>query len=100
VRWGLVRGGVYAPRAQVTTKAMAEGAIEGDHHDYKMWGPYRTEYKFSRFDKTSARPRDTTTLHGKRVRRQQPSRGEIGASADVAPSVEEVIQAEYDAASQ
>jgi len=51
----------------VTTAAMAEGAIEGKASDYKMPGPFATEFKFSRFDATQAKPRDVTKLTGKKV---------------------------------
>jgi hypothetical protein len=76
---------------------MAEGALEGEHTDYKMAGPHTTDFKYTRFDKSAARPRDTTKLGGKRVRRSKPARG-TGASADVAPSAEDMAQAEAEAA--
>jgi hypothetical protein len=84
--------------AQVTTKAMAEGAIEGEHTDYKMAAPFATEYKYSRFDKSAATPRDTSKLRGKRVRGAKPTTRGGGASADVAPSVEDMVAAIADSA--
>merc|ERR1719247_3489659 len=85
----------YGHGEEVTTKAMAEGAIEGEQTDYKMAGPYMTDFKFSRFAMSAAQPRDTTKLRGKRVRREKNG---AGASPDVAPSVEDVAEAEADAA--
>ena len=40
-----------------TTKAMAKGAIEGQPSDYKMDSAYATDFKYSRFNQTSAKPR-------------------------------------------
>jgi len=50
--------------AEVWTKAMAEGAIEGAIADYAMPCKYATAYKFSRFNSTAAKPRDATKLAG------------------------------------
>ena len=51
----------------VTTSAMGEGAIEGQASDYEMASKYATEFKFSRFGLTEAKPRDATKLTGHRV---------------------------------
>jgi len=48
----------------VITKAMGEGAIEGIHADYLMLGKFSTEFRFSRFSKTHAKPRDVSALKG------------------------------------
>jgi len=58
------------PRAgtNLTTAAMAEGAIEGSWRDYVMESEYDTAFKFSRFGAAFARPRDTTALTGERIR--------------------------------
>merc|ERR1712113_1377601 len=45
-----VDGAVDSDRSiESTTKAQAEGAIEGSWRDYKMTDPFATEFKFSRF---------------------------------------------------
>ena len=41
---------------------MAKGAIEGTPNDYKVAEPYATDFKYSRFDATSAVPRDVAKL--------------------------------------
>ena len=46
-----------------------EGAIEGDASDYEVADKYATAFKYSRFGKTSAAPRDATSLTGLKVRR-------------------------------
>jgi len=60
----------YLTRANETaTEAMGEGAIEGVAADYEMADKYGTEFKYSRFGKTSASPRDATALTGLKVPR-------------------------------
>ena len=51
----------------VTTSAMGEGAIEGEASDYEMASKYATDFKFSRFGLTEAKPRDATKLTGQKV---------------------------------
>ena len=46
-----------------------EGAIEGVAADYEMPDKYATAFKFSRFGKSTAPPRDATQLTGKKVPR-------------------------------
>ena len=72
----------YAGKEEVTTSAMAEGAIEGVAADYKMADKFGTAFKFSRFDATSAKPRDTSKLSGKRTKRHK-GINSAGAVADV-----------------
>jgi hypothetical protein len=68
---------------EVTTKAMAEGAIEGEASDYKMAGPFATEYRYSRFDATEAKPRDASVLTGvKKESKKQLGFGSAGAVED------------------
>ena len=45
---------------------MGEGAIEGVAEEYEMDAnnPFSTEFKYSRFHATSARPRDVLALTG------------------------------------
>jgi hypothetical protein len=51
----------------VTTSAMGEGAIEGEASDYEVPSKFATEFKFSRFGLTEAKPRDTSKLTGEKV---------------------------------
>ena len=51
---------------EVTTSAMGEGAIEGSAADYVMDDKFSTSFKYSRFDATSAKPRDTSKLAGRK----------------------------------
>ena len=53
----------------VTTSAMGEGAIEGGASDYEMASKYATDFKFSRFGLTEAKPRDATKLSGQKVKK-------------------------------
>ena len=48
---------------------MGEGAIEGVAADYEMPSKWATEFKYSRFGKVAAPPRDVSTLTGKKVKR-------------------------------
>jgi hypothetical protein len=61
----------------VTTSAMGEGAIEGDASDYEMASKYATDFKFSRWGKIEAKPRDVSQLTGQKVK----STGTKGAEA-------------------
>jgi len=73
------------PNDEATTEAQAEGAIEGVWRDYMIkCDPtastthdgvrceHATQFKFSRFDKTSAKPRDVTKLSGIKKKRVSP----------------------------
>jgi len=72
--------------AESTTKAQAEGAIEGDWKDYIMASGFRTDFKFSRFDAKAAKPRDVSKLTGgKHALGSSPVR--VGAS-DSEPTVQ------------
>lgn len=70
---------------EITTHAMAEGAIEGDAADYKVAGAFETAFKFSRFDAVAAKPRDATQLMGRKKAATPKSGGfgKIGATPDV-----------------
>eukprot|EP00966_Prymnesium_polylepis_P256772 5931392-Prymnesium_polylepis.1 len=48
----------------VTTRAKAEGAIEGTLEDYRMASDFATAFRFSRFDVTFARVRNVSALTG------------------------------------
>uniref|UniRef100_A0A7S4F9R6 Uncharacterized protein n=1 Tax=Chrysotila carterae TaxID=13221 RepID=A0A7S4F9R6_CHRCT len=49
---------------ETTTTAQAEGAIEGLWEEYIVPSPFSTEFKYSRFDATAAKPRDVSALTG------------------------------------
>jgi len=60
-----VDGALDTERDSVTTtKAQAEGAIEGTWKDYKMASKFATRFKYARFDAASAKPRDVSKLTG------------------------------------
>ena len=46
--------------------ALLEGAIEGVAADYAMADRFATDFKYSRFGKTAAKPRDVSKLTGKK----------------------------------
>ena len=54
---------------ETSTEAMGEGAIEGVAADYEMASKFATGFKYSRFGKTAAAPRDATKLAGKKIKR-------------------------------
>ena len=57
----------YTHRVEVTTTAMAEGAIEGSATDYALSTPFDTGFKYSRFAKIGSdecAPRDVSKLKG------------------------------------
>lgn len=71
-------------RRGLTTSAQAEGAIEGSASDYQLKYPFATQFKYSRFDATSAPHRDVARLTGKRRRA---TNGNNGKSLGVASAV-------------
>lgn len=77
--------------AEMTTKAMAEGAIEGTASDYKMLNKFTTAFKYGRFDATKAGPRDVSKLTGKKTLVKKVGHGVAGATPDVADATETVI---------
>lgn len=48
----------------VTTRAKAEGAIEGCLDDYRMASEFAMAFRFSRFDATNAPARNVSALAG------------------------------------
>ena len=56
------------PGEHMTTKAMAEGSIEGVWQDYVMPSPFATSFKFSRYGVTKAPPRNVTALTGRKFK--------------------------------
>jgi len=66
---------------EVTTKAMAEGAIEGKAENYKMAGKFAVEFRFARFDKLAAKPRDVSALSGSKTKQDSVSMS-AGAGGD------------------
>ena len=77
--------------AEVTTEAMAEGAIEGAASEYKMKSKWETSFKYSRFDTLAAPHRDVSKLFGEKLKRKggelpgagAGSVGGAGAAADL-----------------
>jgi len=74
----------YTPD-EVTTQAMAEGAIEGVATDYKVGSKFAIDFRFSRFDKLSAKPRDVSMLSGSKSAHKdgEPVSTSAGAGADL-----------------
>lgn len=66
---------------EVTTKAMAEGAIEGTAADYEMDDKFSTDFKYSRFNSVAAKPRDVSKLTG--VRKEGNRVSQAGATPDI-----------------
>jgi hypothetical protein len=84
------------PIDEMTTEAQAEGAIEGIWRDYMIaCNPatskagahceHATKFKYTRFDKTSAQPRDVTKLSGKKKKRDMTT---PTAAADALPPLD------------
>ena len=67
------------------TTAMGEGAIEGTVADYTVAGPFATEFKFGRFGKAQAPPRDVSKLSAPRGARKPMARASASAAGDGAP---------------
>jgi len=72
--------------AEVTTKAMGEGAIEGKAADYRVKHALASEFKYNRFDAVKAAHRDTTNL--KKASRRDGAEG-VGATGDLEEEEEE-----------
>ena len=51
-------------QCDVTTRAKAEGAIEGVLSDYRMSSEFGTAFRFSRFDAIAAPVRNVSALRG------------------------------------
>ena len=54
---------------EITTSAMGEGAIEGIAANYEVASKFATEFKYSRWGKTAAAPRDVAKLAGRKIPR-------------------------------
>ena len=54
------------PGLNLTTKAMAEGAIVGRWEEYVMPSPFATTFAYSRFGLSRAPPRDVAALSGRK----------------------------------
>jgi len=76
----------YTVSDVVTTKAMAEGAIEGKASDYKMAGKFDIDFPYTRFDKLVAKPRDVSKLTGQRSKLTS---GKVSMSAGAGADVED-----------
>jgi len=69
---------------EVTTEAMAEGAIEGHASDYKMSERFSTKFAYDRFDATGpVKHRDVAKLTGDKPINKGPVSLSAGAGADV-----------------
>ena len=53
---------VYPTTGEVTTYALAEGAIDGAADDYKMASPFATDFVFSAFNAPTRAPRQASPL--------------------------------------
>jgi len=74
----------YSTR-EVTTSAMAEGALEGLASDYKMANKFDVDFRFARFNLIAAKPRDVSKLTGSKPlpKPGEPISMAAGAAADV-----------------
>ena len=55
------------PYKKIITRAMGEGAIEGEAADYEVAGGFDTNFKFSRWNRTDAvPPRNVSKLTGRK----------------------------------
>ena len=53
---------------EVTTTALGEGAIEGVAANYQVASKFSTDFKYSRWGKVAAAPRDVSALTGLKVK--------------------------------
>ena len=72
---------------ETTTKAQAEGAIEGSGDDYKLDDVFGTDFKYARFNAAAAAPRNVSALSGPKraahgLARDSWQRARIGAAGD------------------
>jgi len=67
---GIAVDGAHDPKPRpglnLTTKAMAEGAIVGRWEEYVMPSPFATAFAYSRFGLSRAPPRDVAALSGRK----------------------------------
>jgi len=68
----------------VYTKALGEGAIEGQAADYELPpnAPFSSVFKYTRFDAHAAPPRDTSKLNGVRRQVGRPESPAAGSEGD------------------
>ena len=59
----------------ITTRARAEGAIEGDGEDYRVASDFATAFRFSRFDAVRAGTRNVSALSTGRAARRRVYKG-------------------------
>jgi hypothetical protein len=74
--------------SETTTKAQAEGAIEGTWEDYIVKTPFETKFKYSRFDAVTAPHRDVSKLTGPKMKFDPKSKNSIGSAASAIDSAE------------
>ena len=73
--------------SEVTTAAQGEGAIEGTIDDYVLTDRWSTQFKYSRFDATAARPRDASKLAGRKTKRSHGKSGTQNTGVEQPPIV-------------
>jgi len=76
---------------EVTTKAMAEGALEGVASDYELKHKFATHFKYSRFDVTAAKHRDVTKLTAKKGAQPRKEASAGMATADLEDDDSETV---------
>ena len=54
---------MHTPDARLFVVVTGEGAIEGSVEDYIVASPFATDFKYGRFNKLVAPPRDTSELN-------------------------------------
>jgi hypothetical protein len=72
------KGGVFV------TTAQGEGAIEGSVADYVVASPFATDFKFGRFGKLAAPPRNVSELNAPKGARKPMARAGATAAGDAA----------------
>ena len=81
------------PYREIITRAMAEGAIEGEAADYEVTSGFDTNFVFSRWNRTNALlPRDVSKLTG--IKRLRGVKGPFwqGMSSAVSPALLNAIR--------
>jgi len=73
--------------SEVKTTAQGEGAIEGTIDDYVLADRWSTQFKYSRFDATAARPRDASKLAGRKTKRSHGKSGTQNTGVEQPPIV-------------
>ena len=67
-----------------TTRATAEGAIEGTIEEYRLPSPFATEFKYSRFGRRISAPRNATALRWAQIHAALAAEGKAEGAAAAA----------------